>query len=121
MTGPHSAGYRFSGRLWVDKNGETYLAWGRVVLLERIRDQGSISAAARSMDMSYRHAWQLVDSMNRLAPVSLVEKTTGGQRGGGAKLTAAGEAAIKEFWALTEDFGAWLKARRPRTSRGAGR
>lgn len=111
--GPHVAGLRVSGRLWIEINGETLLSWGRIVLLERIREHGSISAAARSMDMSYRHAWALVDSMNRLAPEPLVDRTTGGQRGGGAKLTAAGDAAIQQFWKLVTQFGVWLGNRRP--------
>jgi molybdate transport system regulatory protein len=115
--GPHFAGLRVSGRLWMEGDGETFLSWGRIVLLERIREHGSISAAARSMQMSYRHAWGLCESMNRLAPVPLVEKTTGGPRGGGAKLTAAGEAAIDEFWGLVAQFRVWLGKRRLRLGR----
>jgi molybdate transport system regulatory protein len=119
--GPRTAGYRVAGRLWIEKGGETWLAWGRIVLLERIRDHGSISAAARSMEMSYRHAWALVESMNALAPAPLVEKATGGRQGGGARLTPAGAAAVDEFWRLVEEFGAWLEARRLRPRRGRGR
>ena len=57
--------YRLKGRLWIEGSEGTFLGYGRVVLLERIGEHGSISAAARSMDMSYRHAWKLVDSMNQ--------------------------------------------------------
>ena len=114
---PHVDGYRVSGRLWIEKDGETYLAWGRIVLLDRIREHGSISAAARSMGMGYHHAWDLVDSMNRYAPEPLVQKTTGGKRGGGARLTSAGEAAVAEFWDLVREFRTWLKGRRPRACR----
>ena len=111
-------GYRASGRLWIEKDGETYLGWGRVILLERIRDHGSISAAARSMGMGYRHAWELVDSMNTHAPAPLVEMRTGGKQGGGATLTAAGEAAVGEFWSLVKDFRTWLNERQIRADRG---
>jgi molybdate transport system regulatory protein len=55
-----------------------------VVLLERIDEHGSISAAARSMGMGYRHAWELVDEVNRVSPRALVEKDAGGRGGGGA-------------------------------------
>jgi molybdate transport system regulatory protein len=109
-----ASGYRVGGRVWLEKGGETFLAWGRVVLLERIREHGSISAASRSMGMGYRHAWELIDSMNRLAPEPLVEMKTGGKRGGGAKLTPAGEAAIEDFWKLVDEFGAWMNQRQPR-------
>jgi molybdate transport system regulatory protein len=108
--GQDRAGYRVAGRLWLEKDGETWLAWGRVVLLERIRDEGSMLAAAKAMNMSYRHAWELVEEMNRLAPAPLVERATGGKGGGGTRLTPAGEEAIDAFWALTDAFRRWLDA-----------
>ena len=92
-----STSYRLHGRVWIDGPEGTFLGYGRVVLLERIREYGSISAAARSMNMSYRHAWDLVESMNRQAPVPLVISRTGGRGGGGACLTEAGERAIRLF------------------------
>ncbi len=110
-SGPSRDGCRVSGRLWIERDGETFLSWGRVVLLERIREHGSISAAARSMGMGYRHAWELVDEMNRVAPRALLEKGVGGKGGGGAWLTPEGEAAVAGFWALVEDFGEWLSVR----------
>ncbi len=115
---PARAGCKISGRLWVEKGRQTFLSWGRVVLLERIGECGSISAAARSMAMGYRHAWDLVDEMNRLSPKTLVRKVTGGPGGGGAELTPEGEAAVAGFWELVEDFGKWLSARDARLWRG---
>ena len=56
-----------------------------------------VPQAARSMAMSYRHAWELIESMNRLAPAPLVETSTGGKGGGGTKLTPEGEKTIKLF------------------------
>jgi molybdate transport system regulatory protein len=100
--------YRVRGRLWIEGPDGTFLGHGRVVLLERIRDHGSITAAARSMEMSYRHAWQLVDSMNRQSHETVVEKATGGVGGGGATLTLAGERAITAFWAAQGDFDRFL-------------
>jgi molybdate transport system regulatory protein len=102
-------GYELKGRLWIEGRDGTFLGYGRVVLLERIKQYGSISEAARSMDMSYRHAWELVDSMNRQAKVPLVETVTGGRGGGGAKLTEAGERAIETFWRLYERFKGFLR------------
>ncbi len=93
----NTAPYRLHGRVWIDGPEGTFLGYGRVVLLERIRQHGSISAAARSMNMSYRHAWDLVESMNRQAPAPLVISRAGGRGGGGARLTEAGERAIRLF------------------------
>lgn len=106
---PEAHGLQIKGRLWLEKNGEMYLSWGRVVLLERIRDLGSIAAAARSIDMAYSHAWKLVASMNRLAGEDLVARTFGGRQGGRAWLTPAGEAAIGEFWDLVNKFRDWME------------
>lgn len=103
--------YRLRGRVWIEGPDGTYLGYGRVVLLERIRDFGSISAAARSMKMSYRHAWKLVDSMNRQSRSPVVEKSTGGRGGGGAMLTEAGIRAIECFWSTYVDFKAFLAER----------
>ena len=108
--GPGPAGFRIKGRLWLEKDGETYLSWGRVVLLERIRELGSIAAAARSLEMAYSHAWTLVAEMNRLAGQELVSRTFGGRHGGRAWLTPAGEEAVAQFWRLVDTFREWLKA-----------
>ena len=105
---PAPQGTQIKGRLWLEKGGETFLSWGRVVLLERIREHGSIAAAARSMDMAYSHAWSLVADMNRLAGEELVSRTFGGREGGKAWLTPAGEAAVAKFWELAQDFREWL-------------
>ena len=103
------AGYHCRGRIWVEKDGETFIGFGRVVLLERIGEHGSISKAAKSMRMSYKHAWNLVDSMNRHASRPLVTTSTGGKGGGGALLTEAGENIICEFHELHKRLDAFLQ------------
>lgn len=100
---------QIKGRLWIERQGEIFLSWGRVVLLEQIRETGSIAAAARAMEMAYSHAWTLVANMNRLAGEDLVGRTFGGRNGGKAWLTPAGEAAITHFWDLAGKFREWLK------------
>ncbi|RJQ15304.1 MAG: LysR family transcriptional regulator [Nitrospiraceae bacterium] len=98
-----------SGRIWIEGDEGTFLGYGRVVLLERIREYGSITKAAKSMEMSYRHAWELIDSMNRQADKPLIEAATGGKGGGGARLTDEGERAIKLFWKFYAEFQIFLK------------
>ena len=97
----------FRGRVWIDGPEGTFIGYGRVVLLERIRQCGSITQAAKSMEMAYRHAWDLVDSMNRQADKPFVELSTGGKGGGGARVTEEGEKAVKLFrlfYAAFQDF-----------------
>jgi molybdate transport system regulatory protein len=99
----------FRGRVWIDGPEGTFIGYGRVVLLERIREHGSITKAAKSMQMAYRHAWDLVDSMNRQAKEPFVELATGGKGGGGARVTQAGERAIRLFLRFHDDLQSFLK------------
>lgn len=96
------------GRVWIDGPEGTFFGHGRAVLLERIIEHGSITKAAKSMDMAYRHAWDLVDSMNRQSKEPFVEVATGGKGGGGARVTRAGEQAIKMFWQFHKDLQVFL-------------
>ena len=73
---------------------------GKAALLDAIGMQGSISAAARALGMSYRRAWLLVDSMNRCWARTLVATAHGGRRGGGAVLTPLGVQVLANYRAL---------------------
>jgi molybdate transport system regulatory protein len=106
---PECQGLQIKGRVWLEKQGEIFLGWGRVILLEQIRETGSIAAAARAMEMAYSHAWSLVVTMNRLAGEELVARSFGGRNGGKAWLTPAGESAIAQFWDLAGKFREWLQ------------
>ena len=70
---------------------------GKVELLEAVREFGSISAAARSLDMSYRRAWLLIDELNRSLKSPATHSEQGGQSGGGCSLTAVGETIIRLY------------------------
>ena len=102
------AAYKWKARIWLEGEEGTFLGYGRVVLLERINEFGSISKAARSMEMSYKHAWDLVDSMNRQAPEALIKTAAGGKGGGGTKLTAAGKQAINHFRTVMDRLQGFL-------------
>jgi molybdate transport system regulatory protein len=97
------------GRIWIDGKEGTFLGYGRITLLERIRENGSITKAAKAMDMSYRHAWELIESMNRQASKPFVETATGGRKGGGTRLTEEGEKAVSLFREFNKDFSDFLK------------
>ncbi|MCC6721025.1 MAG: LysR family transcriptional regulator [Bacteroidia bacterium] len=86
-----------SFRIWFFSGDEKLLGKGRVELLQKIDELGSISNAAKSMKMSYRQAWQMVEEMNDRAKIPLVEKKLGGKSGGGAVITNAGKNTIKLF------------------------
>jgi molybdate transport system regulatory protein len=67
---------------------------GRIALLEAIRKTGSITAAAKSMEMSYRRAWRHVDELNKLMAKPVVATSTGGAKRGSTTLTPVGEKII---------------------------
>jgi molybdenum ABC transporter molybdate-binding protein len=87
-------------RVWLERAGVPVLGKGRVELLEAIDRHQSISAAARQLGMSYRHAWMLVQAMNDAAGKPLVVTATGGHHGGGATLTSHGQKAAASFRTL---------------------
>ena len=70
---------------------------GKADLLAAIAHAGSISAAARRMGMSYRRAWLLVEAMNSAFRLPLVETLTGGEGGGGARITKVGEEVLRRY------------------------
>ena len=77
-----------------------HIGHGKVELLERIAASGSISAAARQMNMSYKRAWDLVEEMNRIFGKPMLETQKGGPGGGGARLTATGAAIVAHYRAI---------------------
>lgn len=89
-----------SVRINLDPGGR--IGPGKIELLENIAATGSISAAARRMEMSYRHAWDLIEAMNTLFTRPVVLAKPGGRKGGGASLTPLGLAVVSRFRALEE-------------------
>lgn len=107
--GTVSPGIQVKARVWLEKDGKTFLASGRVTLLEKIGTHGSVTKAAKSLGMSYRHAWLLLDAMNRLSGRPLVETKVGGAGGGGARLTREGEKAVRSFHSVREKIKALME------------
>ncbi|HNQ05509.1 MAG TPA: LysR family transcriptional regulator [Thiobacillaceae bacterium] len=73
---------------------------GKAALLEAIARNGSISAAARANGMSYRRAWNMVDTMNKCFISPLVDTSAGGRHGGGACLTDLGREVLASYQAM---------------------
>jgi molybdate transport system regulatory protein len=81
----------------IDLDPEGRIGPGKIQLLENIHACGSISAAGRAMDMSYKRAWDLVDEINRICRQAAVERQTGGKNGGGAILTPFGVSLVTRY------------------------
>ncbi|HZZ04077.1 MAG TPA: LysR family transcriptional regulator [Paraburkholderia sp.] len=84
-------------RMRIRSGDAVALGPGKVELLEAVREYGSISAAARSLGMSYRRAWLLIDELNRSLKAPATHSEQGGQSGGGCTLTPVGESIIRLY------------------------
>jgi molybdate transport system regulatory protein len=89
------------GKLWLELEPQKLLSPSRIELLKAIAKTGSISAAARHLEMSYKGAWDAVDGMNNLSDMTIVARSTGGKRGGGAVLTPYGIQML-DFYELAQ-------------------
>ena len=81
----------------IDLDASDRIGPGKILLLENIHTCGSISAAGRAMEMSYKRAWDLVDEINRICRQAAVERQTGGKNGGGAVLTPFGTSLVAHY------------------------
>jgi molybdate transport system regulatory protein len=84
----------------IDLSDHGAIGPGKIRLLELVGESGSISAAGRAMNMSYRRAWMLIDNLNRCFRSPVVETQLGGMRGGGAVLSALGHDVIARYRAI---------------------
>lgn len=100
--------YHIKSRIWIGSSKGMILGEGRIALLREIDTHGSISKAAKSMEMSYKKAWRLVDEMNKNAQKPLVQQKIGGKGGGGTILSESGKKAIRVYTELQEKERAFL-------------
>jgi molybdate transport system regulatory protein len=84
-------------RLRISRGEEIAIGPGKVALLEAIVETGSITAAAKHLNMSYRRAWLLVDDMNRCFKKPVVESAKGGKEGGGTVVNETGMEVIRLY------------------------
>ena len=84
-------------RFRVDFGGRCSVGVGKIQLLEAIARTGSLSKAARTLNMSYRRAWLLLADLNASFNHSVVETKAGGSGGGGARVTPFGGRLIESY------------------------
>ncbi len=99
---------KLNGSLWIEMAEGPVIGPGRVELLERIKQCGSIRQAAMQMNMSYRQAWLLVDHMNTHLDSPVVISHRGGKGGGKAEVTEKGQKVIEQFKLLYGKFQEFL-------------
>jgi molybdate transport system regulatory protein len=89
--------YKIKSRIWIEFEDKVLLGEGRVHLLKAIEETGSLSKAAESLKISYKKAWDLIDSVNKSAKKPVTITSTGGIGGGGTELSEYGKSLILTF------------------------
>jgi molybdate transport system regulatory protein len=97
-----------SGKIWMHKPGGEFLGSDRIVLLEKIREYGSISKAAKVVGISYKTAWEIINTMNNIADKPLVIRMSGGRGGGGTQLTREAAEIISQFRTIQQEHERFL-------------
>jgi molybdate transport system regulatory protein len=104
-----SGSYKVTGTLWIECNEDRFFGPGRVELLERIDQSGSINQAAKQMRMSYKKAWDMITILNTQSKIPLVILHVGGEKGGGAEITDDARTLIAYHRLLRKRFAAFLE------------
>jgi molybdate transport system regulatory protein len=105
--------YTVKSRIWIESDEGVCLGNGRVRLLKAIEATGSLSKAAKSINMSYKKAWNLIDAVNNNAEEPVVITATGGKDGGGARVTAYGKTLIQQFDKLNHETIDFVNRQKP--------
>ena len=100
--------YKIKSRIWIEADGNILLGEGRVNLLKAIEATGSLSKAAKSLGMSYKKAWSLIDAVNKRAEQPVTSSNIGGKGGGGAELTPYGKSLVNTFETITKNCWEFL-------------
>ncbi|MDD3476543.1 MAG: TOBE domain-containing protein [Sulfurimonas sp.] len=100
---------KFLSELVLMDGESSFLLQKRVALLSAIEEVGSLSRAAKMVPLSYKGAWDMIDSMNNFCPSPVVEKVTGGVGGGGTKLTEYGKNLVKTYEVIYKEHQKFLE------------
>ena len=104
---------KLTGRIWLENAEGKVLGAGRVELLERIQQSGSLRQAALQMKMSYKQAWEMIQHMNQHLGEPVIIANRGGKGGGSTVITAKGLAAVALFHHCQKLFQEFLQNQHP--------
>jgi molybdate transport system regulatory protein len=101
----HNIDFRF----WVTSGDEAFLGKGRVILLLKIHELGSLRKAASALKMSYRKAYYAIDHVNKVCDKPVVILKRGGASGGSSEITPFGQELITRFQKIQEEIDGFMK------------
>ncbi|WP_299682213.1 winged helix-turn-helix domain-containing protein [uncultured Tenacibaculum sp.] len=100
--------YKIKSRIWIEVDDRVFLGEGRIQLLKAIDEVGSLSKAAKALQLSYKKAWHLLNSMNTSGKQHITTNSIGGKGGGGTQLTEYGRDLIKIFDQINKNCWSFL-------------
>jgi molybdate transport system regulatory protein len=110
---------RITSALSLQRAGKQLASPRWMALLAEVGKTRSITAAAKAVGLSYKAAWDAVESMNNLASTPLVSRSTGGKGGGGTVLTKAGEQLVATYRVVARENERFLKRMNTRAGQPA--
>lgn len=99
---------KIKSKIWIEANDGILLSDGRVQLLKKIDETGSLNKAAKALKISYQKAWRLIDEVSKTTNQPLIETKIGGAKGGGTLLTPYGKSMVDIFEVINKDCWQFL-------------
>ncbi|KVZ02461.1 TOBE domain-containing protein [Burkholderia stagnalis] len=107
---PFTEPLELGGELWLRAGAQTLGGTARIALLAAIGETGSITRAAKAVGISYKAAWDAIDTMNNLAGEPLVQRAAGGKGGGGTALTQRATSLIAAFRTIEREHRRFIES-----------
>ena len=105
--------HKFSGKVWIEYEGNPLIGKGGAEILEGIAKENSISKAAETLGMSYRYVWNYLKKIEKTIGEPIVDTYRGGKAGGGgAKLTETGKSLLAEYTRLENCLSEFLSEKK---------
>lgn len=95
--------------IFVRRDGQQLLSPEKVRLLKEIERSGSLRDAAACLQISYQHAWKLIEAVNKAAAKPVVSKQRGGVGGGGASMTEYGAKLLADYFLIEKEVNSFIK------------
>lgn len=89
--------FEIKAKLWLELDSKCVIGHGRAELLHKVKEFGSLTEVAKSMEMAYSHAWSEIKEISNAVGGPILETSIGGKQGGGSRLTKLGEDILQQF------------------------
>lgn len=99
---------KIKSKIWIEADNGILLSEGRVQLLKKIDEMGSLNKASKALNISYQKAWRLIDEVSKTSKQPLIETKIGGSKGGGTSLTPYGKSLVDIFETINKDCWKFL-------------